>query len=173
MTQLFTLKKVAARILAGLIWIGSVGIIILLLANLIGAITYTRWPTTTGQVSENNGVIHRTRQGRLWSDFTYTYQVNGKDYTNGQLWFFEQMTNPPREQFQGILAAYPPGSELLVRYNAYYPQQAVVFPTQVSPFWPGILVAVMCIIIPGFAILFGLALALWRYPMAAHDDLSA
>ena len=156
------LKSLGLRSISIMIVIGVVGLIFLNLIELWGAVTHSQWQTTEGKVIENYGVVHRTRRGRYWSNFTYSYEVNGQVYTGKRLWFFEQIIGPTKAELQAALDTYPRDSDITVTYSSTFPQQAVIFAQVEGVAWLGVITAGFCII-PGFMILLALAVGLWQH----------
>lgn len=154
--------------LATLIVVGAIGGSILLLnAILLASIFFTQrragaarnWPTAFGTILESALEERRRSNNRGWVNYPrviYTYNVSGRSYTGNRIAPGMEVggTGAP-----GVIAKYPPGSQVKVYYNPQDPSDAVLetnMPASVKILWLVLVVSnlMLCPAIPLFLFLF-------------------
>lgn len=83
------------------------------------------WPIARARVVEAK--INRNSKGGRWATVRYAYEVRGARHQSSRLSFVQ--TNLTGPQADAVLARYPAGAEVEVRYDPQRPAYAVLEPT--------------------------------------------
>lgn len=86
------------------------------------------WPATDGEVVSSNVRVSTDEDGTSYfGDVTYSYVVNDARYTSDNV-SFGQYGSSDRGHAEEIVAKYPAGSGVTVRYDPADPETAVLEP---------------------------------------------
>ncbi|MGA0544456.1 DUF3592 domain-containing protein [Brevundimonas sp. VNH65] len=83
------------------------------------------WPIARARVVQSR--INRNAKGGRWATVRYAYEVRGARHESSRLSFVQ--TNLTGDQADAVLARYPSGAEVEVRYDPDHPAYAVLEPT--------------------------------------------
>jgi Protein of unknown function (DUF3592) len=107
------------------IYVLTVGLVMgaLTLLSLLRGLDSPRWPAASGVVADSR--YERGTDGEYYVAVEFTYDVQGRSHTRTQT----LQTWPPTERRASrVLARYPEGSDVEVRYKPSKPSVAVVRP---------------------------------------------
>ncbi len=135
--------------------------------EVVGAAVYPLWEKTAGIVTTNSGIVYRSRND-YYSNFTYTYTVEGTQYTSQRIWFFE-MFGTSKANLERIVDAYPKGSEIDVWHSPILPNQAVIEGELHLIEWIGYLLLILCVVVPGMLMLSAILAGLWSYDSSPNQ----
>ncbi len=80
------------------------------------------WPVARARVTSSR--INRNSKGGRWATVSYAYEVRGARHQSSRLSFVQ--TNLTGDQAEALLARYPAGAEVEVRYDPDRPAYAVL-----------------------------------------------
>lgn len=83
------------------------------------------WPVARARVVSAR--INRNSKGGRWATIRYAYEVRGARHESSRLSFVQ--TNLSGPEADAVLARYPSGAEVEVRYDPQRPAYAVLEPT--------------------------------------------
>lgn len=92
-----------------------------------GYLASAGWPTVPGRITHSAVVPIRTRRSVNYQpEVRYTFTVDGRAYTGGQLTFTSWTQWLSLAEAERLVAPYPAGAAVLVRYDPRHPPHAVL-----------------------------------------------
>ncbi len=115
-------------VILGAVAIGGLGLTIWGWSILSKSRKIKSWPTVAGKINESKTSSESANSvnSDLLPHIIFSYQVNGKTYTN--VFKFPEGTHPLPEFNQAYLRRYPAGKAVTVYYNPDQPETATLEP---------------------------------------------
>lgn len=140
-----------AQLTAVVLLCGTLGIGGLLLQEGWQAAQAPQWVATEATVVRMGPVLRA--RSRYYLDLTYEYTVAGQTYQAERTHFFEWLNFATEQELKTLQTAYPTGSKIPIFYNPAVPEQAVIDREFTGFDWAALLLALVCIVLPGMAML--------------------